>query len=226
MRKDTFLFIVIAAMICSTVYAQVKIGVRSGMNYPRMSGENYFSQGLYKPKYIFKNDLYGHAGLVFEVQLLKFLSVQPEILYSQSGYSWYSPAQYGTYIFVNGTQTVEPDYTELLSFISVPLLLKIKLWKFAIVGGPQFDRLITAKRQEIAETDKVNVKDDYNITNTYSSTVGIEFNFKFGFGLSARYQKGFNNIAKPSPSGIYVEGNQIKNNLFMFSTHYLFGKSK
>ena len=80
-------------LITFNAISQVKIGIRTGFNYPMVKGENYWSKGLYKPQYIFKNDLFNHAGIVVEIPVFKMLSVQPEILYSTSGYSWYSPVQ-------------------------------------------------------------------------------------------------------------------------------------
>lgn len=224
------LFLTLISGITDVIYAQSKkpkFGLKYGFNISQMNGENYYSKSL---GYEFRHplsEIYGHLGMFVEIPLGDHFAIQPEALFTITGYDWYTPTQWNGYINPMGLGGVksDPDKYERLSLVSIPLLLKLRLGKWGIFGAPQMDILISAKRKTIAGLDpKEDVKNDYEKTS-FSFSTGLEYTFKFGLGINARYQFGISNIANSSTTGIYEEGNTVKNNMVMFGPYFKFGNN-
>ena len=74
MKKVLFFVVVLATMaITSQTQAQVKYGVKAGLNLSRFT-ENFETM---KPGF--------HAGIYAQVKLHPMFSIQPEVLYSMQG---------------------------------------------------------------------------------------------------------------------------------------------
>ena len=220
MYKFTRLTIIICLLCYSQCFSQIKIGIKAGLNVSLMEGNNYFTNYAYSIERPIDLPAY-HLGIVSEVPILKHLSLQPEIIYSTAGYKYFSNGER----FNSMNSTTDPDVTEYLSFVSLPILIKVKLAGVGFLFGPQIDRLVLAQRK-IHDYEKANASRDYNMGNTYSAVIGLDYTFRFGLGFHARYTHGLQSISKVTEIGIYEPGTSIKNNAAMFGLHFLFGKSK
>lgn len=199
------------------VYFGFKFGGYTGL----YKGDNYFSKQL-GYKISSKNNF--HGGVFLEIPLAKHLALQPEILFYEGGYHWYTEERFDA-TGDNGSY----DVNEELGFISVPVLLKYKVGGFGIYAGLQPDFLFFTMRDIEGRSTSGNEDDfrkDYKKGVYFSGVGGIEYTFRFGLGLSARYQLGLTNIAKPTEFGIYQSGNRINTNAFIYGIHWRIGKPK
>ncbi|WAC12399.1 porin family protein [Dyadobacter pollutisoli] len=218
-----FIGIVCVVLFCDGFpgSAQVlRFGIKTGLNGSLIVGENYFSAHNYKIRYPSKT-LFYHAGLTSDVRLSKTLSVQPEILYSTAGYDWFSREEE----FNGSNSTTEPDVSESLASINIPLLLRVKVGGLGLVVGPQVSRLVSAKRNAFVKGN-TDVKSDYLMGNTLSGVAGLEYTFWFGLGFHARYSYAFRSVAKITEKGIYAEGNSLYNHAAMGGIHFYFNSKK
>lgn len=150
------------AVILVAAAAQVSaqdLGIKAGVNFSNFSGDD--ANGF--------NVLTGfHAGIFTEVQLLKHLSFQPELLYSKQGAKYH-----------------DTEYE--LNYLNVPAVFKLYFNSgFNIQAGPQFGLLIS-------ESDNFN---GYN-SKTYDLGValGAEFFVTDGLFIQGRYIYGTSSVS-------------------------------
>ncbi len=122
------------------------------------------------------------AGFVLAIPLTDNLSLQPEYLYLQTG---------GT---IKSTNTVYK-----FSYLSLPVFLKYRFEKFAVVAGPQFDLLIDAKKTEAGIATKVTHDTE---ERSISVTGGVEYELTTSLSVNARYIYGLNNIGLGQRSSV------------------------
>lgn len=198
-----------------------RFGIKTGLSAPMIVGENYFSAHNYKIRYPTET-LFYHAGLTFDVKLSKTFSIQPEILYSTAGYEWFSREEE----FNSTNSTSEPDVSESLGSVNVPILLRLKFGGLGLVVGPQLSRLVSVKRYADLRGYSDNPQSDYYMGNALSGIAGIEYTFWFGLGFHARYSYAFRSIAKTTEKGIYAEGNSLYNHAAMGGVHFYFNSRR
>jgi len=199
------------------VYFGLKFGGYTGL----YKGDNYFSKDL---GYKIGSKTNFHAGMFLEIPLAKHLALQPEILVYEGGYYWYTPEKFDA-TGDNGNY----DVNEELGYVSIPILLKYKVGGLGIYTGVQPDFLSFTMRDIEGRGTSANEDDfrkDYKKGMYVSGIGGIEYTFWFGLGVSARYQLGLTNIAKPTEYGIYEQGNKIKTNAFLYGIHWRFGRPR
>jgi Outer membrane protein beta-barrel domain len=148
------------------------LGLKVGANYSNVydaQGEAFNAD----PKYGFA------SGLFVSIPLGSFIGVQPEILFSQKG-------------FTATGKILGSDYgfTRTTSYIDVPLLLAIKPIEFlTIVAGPQYSYLLQQKDVFTNGTTTVlqeqEFKNDDIRKNTLCLTGGIDINLSH-FVIGAR----------------------------------------
>ena len=120
------------------------------------------------------------GGIGVELNFLRLLSIQVDVLYSPKGVS-----------FQDNGETH-------LNYISVPMVIKRKFFPFGIrpylFGGPEFNFLLSAKSGDTDIKDELTSED---LAFVFGG--GVEFSF---VGKSAyfegRYSYGLNNINKDS----------------------------
>ncbi|MCE7062202.1 porin family protein [Dyadobacter sp. CY343] len=212
--------LIIAMFIYSKCTGQVRVGVKAGLNAPTLVGENYFSAHNYKIRNSVQT-IYFHAGITSDVRLSRFFAIQPEVLYSTSGYEWFSAEEE----FNSSNSTDEPDVAETLGVVMVPLLLRVKLGGLGLVFGPQLNRLVTARRSSRFGS-KYDVRSDYETDPVFSAVIGLEYTFSFGLGLHARYNYCPTSIARVTDKGIYAPGNSMYNHTGMGGLHFYFFSKK
>lgn len=122
-----------------------------------------------------------HIGIYGESYIGKYISIQPEILYSQQGYKK---------IDEDGTLTQKLDY------LNVPLMLKIYPVKsFFLEAGPQVGFSISHKEtldsvRLFGDTSKELAPSNFD----WGANLGAGFKSDAGLSLGARYHMGQNDI--------------------------------
>lgn len=122
-----------------------------------------------------------HLGIYVESYIGKYISVQPEILYSQQGYK---------IIDEDGT------FTQKLDYLNVPLMLKLYPVKsFFLEAGPQVGFSISHKEtldsgRLFGDTSRELEPNNFD----FGVNLGAGFKSDAGLTLSARYHIGQNDI--------------------------------
>lgn len=122
-----------------------------------------------------------HVGIYGESYIGKFLSIQPEILYSQQGYK------------------IEDDsgtYTQKLDYINVPLMLKLyPIKSFFLEAGPQIGFSISHKETFDAGFILYDTNKEFEPSNfDWGVNLGAGFKSDAGVSLGARYHIGESDI--------------------------------
>ncbi|TXD52776.1 MULTISPECIES: porin family protein [unclassified Polaribacter] len=122
-----------------------------------------------------------HIGIYGESYIGKYLSIQPEILYSKQGYK---------IIDENGT------YTQKLDYINVPLMLKVYPVKsFFIEAGPQIGFSIAHKETFDSGFILYDTSKEFEPSNfDWGVNLGVGFKSDAGVTLAARYHLGQSDI--------------------------------
>ena len=150
-----------AFVFCGIITSQAQsFGIKGGFNFANLSGDNANDFNVLTSY---------HIGAVYEVDILEYLTVQPELLYS-----------------VNGAKVNNQEIK--LNYFSVPVMLKVYLnGNFNIQAGPQFGMLIS-------ESD--NFAPYKSETFDFGFAGGIEFFITQGLFAQARYYAGTKEVAE------------------------------
>ncbi|MDQ3289844.1 MAG: PorT family protein [Bacteroidota bacterium] len=186
------LLLVSALFLISVVQAQnLNIGLKLGGNLAslRQTGSN--SDISYKLKF--------HGGLLFNFGLSNFLSVQPELVYSQKGFE-----------YKNARTSAEGK----VNYIDVPLLLKINSGSLFFEGGPQVSFLASSKlKTGNTETDTKN----WTKSTAFGIAAGLGFQSSQGVFVSLRY---LTDVSK-SYARVLNQPTDARNLVFQLSLGYL-----
>jgi hypothetical protein len=122
-----------------------------------------------------------HIGVYGESYIGKYVSIQPEILYSKQGYK---------IIDDNGT------YTQKLDYINIPLMLKLYPVKsFFLEAGPQIGFSISHKETFDSGFVLYDTSKEFEPSNfDWGINLGAGFKSDAGVSLGARYHIGQNDI--------------------------------
>lgn len=148
-------------------------GIKAGVNYSNV----YDEEGN-----AFRADSkLGMVGGVFlSIPISKFIGLQPEILYSQKGFT-------GRGNILGSPYEVKRTST----FIDVPILFSIKpLQELTIVAGPQYSYLISQKNEFDNGTTTIDQESEFENDNIRKNILcflgGVDFNIMHGvLGLRA-----------------------------------------
>lgn len=160
--KKVFLLLSFFVLITATK-AQVKFGIKSGMNISNITGAE--DKDDYRSKTGF------HIGAFATVPITNELSVQPEVFYSMQGARW-----------------DDDNEKTSLNYLQVPLLAKYTTVSgFFVVAGPQAGFLL--KAEDYNEGEKEDVK-QYLKKTDISLAIGAGYNFFRGAAINVRYNAG------------------------------------
>lgn len=169
-----------------------KWGVKGGLNFSNFYSDEIDDQDL---------RIGYQGGLFFKAQLLEFLAIQPEVLYTTRG----ATTKYDNFI------TGEADFTQKLDYIQIPVLAVVNLTdNLNIHAGPYAAYLLNAEVSNDAENQNFNFVEGLNESDFerldygLSAGVGLEFDL-INFG--ARYDIGLNEIGDVNESGNTVISN-------------------
>jgi len=207
MKLNKLLIIVVAFTMTTKSFAQVKYGVKAGLNFANINEKS--SLGSDNDGKTSKIGF--HFGGTAEFPASEAVSVQTGLLFSSKGYK-------SSYLGVSSTMNV--NYLE----IPINTIYKIEIGssKLCLSAGPYLGYAVSAdEKSGDAEVDiKIGSGDeDYYKALDYGLNIGagVELNDKITIGL--QYGLGLANISS------YTEyGTSAKNNVFGISVGYMFGQ--
>ena len=171
------LFLLVFTLIGFAIQAQVRFGVKAGVNLTKFSGsdagDNDFLLG------------YAGGGLV-NYKLADAVSLQGEVLYSLEGAS-----------SKDVEEGINVKTKAKLGYINIPVLAQYNHSSgFYAETGPQVGILASAKASMSAEGESYSydMKDQLKKIN-FSWGIGAGYKLSNGLGIGARYNLGLTNIA-------------------------------
>lgn len=174
MKKVFFVFVCAAAVV--TAKAQVKFGVKAGVNIASETGD--ISGIKSKPGF--------NAGVYAKIPLVAAFSLNPEVYFSGQGFK----AKDGSI-----TEKVNTDY------VNIPVLVQYNhSCGFFAQTGPQLGILLSAKYK--VEDVKEDIKSAYKTTD-FAWAFGAGYITKLGIGINARYNLGLGNINDASSAKVH-----------------------
>lgn len=204
--------IVMACMVCMVipVAAQNSFGVRGGLNLSTFGSDNIrhrLSPGL-------------HFGFYTVLGADNFISIQPEVLYSKKGSvtrnsivpEFQNPNNGAMYRKVSNK----------LSYIDVPVFLRLNFDNLHILAGPQISYLMRSKyKYSNGESDDASYSStSRNHTWDFGLAGGLGFDFTGGINLGARVQYGLRDVYSGELS---LGDNKQRNLVFQATVGYTFG---
>ncbi|UOG75518.1 PorT family protein [Hymenobacter tibetensis] len=220
MKKTTLILATAFAALAAApaAHAQgIRLGVKAGANLSNLSGDLVNEDR-------FENKIGFHGGVMLNIGLLDdgFLSVQPEVLFSQKGYT------YADQEFTFGTVRRKDDGSVTYNYIDVPVLLKIKAGNVYFEAGPQYSYLLKAKN-DYKSTSNGNTVIEYNNTinldnvnrNEIGYAAGLGYQSDGGLVLGLRYNGSFTDFGKDGYQD--DDTRNARNSVFQASVGYLLG---
>jgi hypothetical protein len=185
-------------------FAQAQIGVKVGVNYSNLAGQ--LQTRFDKLEEINDANKFGFVGGIttnFPLTSDGFLSIGPEILFSQKGYK-YADEEYSFPLTVGGiTTTNKYKYTGKVefSYIDVPVLLKVKAGPLVFEAGPVGSYLLgirdkTERTLNNADDESVQRISKEGLTKfEVGYAAGVGFQIPMGLNLSLRYNGSISHLA-------------------------------
>lgn len=225
-KKLLLLFVFL--LVGSCVFAQVRVGVKAGLNLADMKYEpedetNGTPDANSLPSF--------NAGFIVDVPLIQGLALQPGLMVSGKG----SKVEYTTNNLGNYTTTINPIYLE----VPVNILFKPQIGagtRLYFGAGPYFAVGIAGKQKFTFEGAPIigdgytghqlkfgNSSDDDLKATDVGAQVLAGFEFSKGLLVGAQYGIGFTNIA-PDNNSSNNKSKILRNKVLSFSVGYLFGK--
>ncbi|GGK84719.1 porin family protein [Rufibacter glacialis] len=214
--KKIVLFVA-AALTFSVAQAQngPRIGIKAGANYSNISGKELANEDIYENKLGFVGGLTANFDLTGD----GFLSIQPELLFSQRGYQYRDEE----YTIDNITYKSKGDMN--YNYLDLPVLLRINAGGLFFEGGPQVSYLLGIKDKtetKIGNNDFDNSrridKDDLSELEI-GYAAGLGYQTEAGLSLGLRYTGGINALAKDD----HDELGNARHSAFQLTLGYVFG---
>lgn len=193
--KKLFFTVAAVAFSTATLFAQLSIGAKAGVNLSNVNGD------------VDNTDMKVgfHVGGYVNVAFSDALSLQPELLFNSIGYK---------YTDMDGIDEV--DVTSSLNYLSIPVSLMYSFGPVNVHAGPQLGFLLSAKEKyDIDGADDEDIKDLFKSTDVgFNVGAGVKFS---KLNVTARYTVGLSNIADDDDF-------DVKNGVIQLSLGYtLFG---
>jgi opacity protein-like surface antigen len=211
MKKILILSLALVLGIGAT--AQVKFGVKAGLNLSSLSDVKASAQG--NSDDFLKSDgmtVGFHAGGFVNFSFGQYIGLQPELLFSMQG------------------SKIDGDATATLDYINIPVLVDIKPFEnFSVLVGPQIGFNIYKSISGNGETLSGSDLDEYFEAALgkkpfqsfdFAAVVGVQYTFIEHLTVGARYNIGLTNAFSFSESGVDVKG--WKNNVIQVSVGWTF----
>lgn len=227
MKKIIFpLALLVGAAGAAHAQTGIKYGVKGGFNLSSYTGGgNIGTDTGFKPGF--------SAGVLVNAGVSDNISIQLEGVYSQKG-AFINSVNYT----VGTTNYPNYQYRSTLSYIDVPLLLKVNTGQdgkgFFFELGPQAAFAVGLREFLRPQGDKAGSPNEVTLSNNVDRLVpvgigyvgGIGYQITSGLGIDARYQGSFNNVYKDgfgTGSSQLPGNNNFHNGVFQLQAHYLFG---
>lgn len=225
MKKALLPAVVLLMFFSSTTFAQLpfKLGVRAGLNLANLSFDPDLPSGV---------DKSSHTGFKFgamaELGFIPMFAIQIEPMYVQGGAELSGP------LFNDGFQLVNGKITYKLSYLEIPILLKLKIptpggIRPYVFAGPNIGILLSSN-----ETDEPNgyQSSDMDFKDYTSSTnFGIDFGAGVGFDIAplitllidGRYSLGLTNVLNDKGKQLLNSDQTVKNRGIQIVAGLMFG---
>lgn len=170
--KTTAVFILFSLFTVS-LHAQFHIGAKAGVNATKIDGKSFKEEFDYN--YL--------VGFFAEIGVGKKLSVNPELIYSQTSSTRDTS-------FNNVFPGFNKDQTKAkLNYLSIPILLNLQLaGPLHIEAGPQFSVLTSSSKTLLQNGEAAFKKGDFSMVG------GVQLKLS-AFRISGRYVVGLSNIS-------------------------------
>lgn len=192
MKKIAFLLF---TALTISFASQAQIGVKLGANLTNLAGDLQDEDN-------FQNKLGFVGGITYNIPLSSdnFVSIQPELLYSQKGY------KRSDYTTTNATTGQQLRYEGKVnySYLDLPVLLKINAGPVFFEAGPQFSYLLSIKdNTEVTDVATGVDFESYQRVDKdplaefevgYAAGVGVQI--PLGLSLNLRYNGSVSALAK------------------------------
>lgn len=199
MRKITLLAFAFF-MVASPSFAQIKYGIKAGLNFSSLTNMNNLDQEL-ELELEFKTKTSFYMGVMAEYRFSDFLGISPELVYSRQG--------------VMTKNNGETGYGRI-NYLNLPVMAKLYLTDdLSLDAGPQLGLRLNGK--DVYKVDGSKQKDD--VTSQYKTVdvnfaMGLTYNFGKIFA-QVRYNLG---LTDTSTSGSVKH----KNNVIQIGAGYCF----
>ncbi|MBT9394586.1 PorT family protein [Hymenobacter sp. NST-14] len=194
----------------------VRFGLKAGGNLSNLSGD-LTDEDRYENKFGF------HGGAMLNIGLVGdgFLSVQPEVLFSQKGF------QYADSEFNIGGNKLKYEGDRTYNYIDVPVLLKVNADGFYFEAGPQYSYLLKVKddsKFSVNGATAVQRNNTENLDNVNRNEIGyaagLGYQANNGLMIGIRYNGSFTDFAKDGYTGDSDVRN-ARNQVFQASVGFL-----
>lgn len=207
--KKVCLTAMMLVLMVAGAYAQAQIGVKAGVNYATIGGDD--TEDI-------KGRIAFHIGGMAAFGLTESVFIQPELLLSLQGARFEESET-----FMGQTITAEENTN--LTYLNVPVMVKVFLSGgegFNLQFGPQLGFLLAAKSVgEVSmggdtEDWDEDIKEDLNSVD-FGVGLGLGYETATGLSMNVRYNLGLSNLN--------TEGDDKNNNsVFQLSVGYFFNK--
>ena len=176
MKKIAFLLF---TALTISFASQAQIGVKLGANLTNLAGDLQDEDN-------FQNKLGFVGGITYNIPLSSdnFVSIQPELLYSQKGYK---RADYTTTNTTTGQQ-LRYEGKVNYSYLDLPILLKINAGPVFFEAGPQFSYMLSIK--DNTEVTDVATGVDFESYNRIDKDALAEFEVGYAAGVGVQIPMG------------------------------------
>ena len=209
MKLLALLSLLVAGLLLAPTQAHAQFGVKGGVNFAEIQGRQG-EDASYKTYY--------HVGVLYQINLIGPLSIQPEVQYSLQG---------GT---LKGAVT---DYDTKLHYFTLPVLAKVTLGPVFVEAGPQFGVLVNATQNGKVQVNSTTgsaayVTGDRDASGDFKST---DFSLCAGAGLKlgsslsvgGRFIAGLNDI-NDVKTLTGINDPRLQNRVFQVYAAVQFGK--
>ncbi|MBL0200848.1 MAG: PorT family protein [Chitinophagaceae bacterium] len=202
MIKKLF-FSIISVLMINSLHAQVRYGIRAGVNFAKWQGDDLqvIEDLLDKTDgYVVTKGKTGwHVGTYVNIPISNTFSFEPGLAYSKKGYSIKGDVQIPVLkiLAINAGAQVQQHY------IDMPLVLKANVYKgLQVYAGPQVSYLVRSTLNAKLGVLGINIFNrGFGITERFNKvdmglTGGIGYQFENGLNVQAGYDYGLSKLDK------------------------------
>jgi opacity protein-like surface antigen len=225
LRRMAIAIIAAVTMSAATV-AQVKFGVKAGVNLSQLSDVTASGSGV-DLKMMEKDGMTVgyHAGVFANISFGSTIGFQPELLFSMQGGKQKLSELFSD---VDGEDLTDASVSYQLGYVAMPLLLEFKpAGDLGILVGPQVGYNLMRKATSEYNGEKETISgddfdDEFNPLRALDAglVVGLQYKFAGKAYLGVRYYLGFLDGINESQDGATIKG--FKNNVLQASVGYAF----
>ncbi|MDR1198205.1 MAG: PorT family protein [Prevotellaceae bacterium] len=217
------LLIMMVAMLCAaTANAQIKFGVKAGLNLSSLSDIKVEGSGASLSLLESDGMVAGfHVGGFVNFSFGQYIGLQPELLFSMQG---------GKQKLNQQIYDVSAVSDLTLDYINIPILVDIKPFaNFSVLVGPQIGfniyKSVTSDGETISGSDFDKSLEEEFGKNPFKSldfaaVIALQYTFIEHLTVGARYNIGLTNAFSISESGASAKG--WKNNVLQLSVGWTF----